>query len=240
MSGEHLASRCIFDTKSVIVEGFSWCKEKPKEISVETLVANVLCRDHNAELSPADTAAGQTFTTFEEAVRLFGLRRSLAPSKLWATKRFDVDGVLLERWMLKTFINFSFRGNNLIGLDATEPGKCPDELAQIAFGRQPFHGHSGLYVAVESSKVIEPPEGKVFSLATMLLGDRRLVAGLFKVSGISLMLWLPSDRSPAEISGSTRVPEWSQLTFVRHPAKFNFNLSERKASRSHTIYFAWV
>jgi len=39
---------------SVSIRGFDWCKDKPKTIGINSLTANVLCRDHNSALSDLD------------------------------------------------------------------------------------------------------------------------------------------------------------------------------------------
>lgn len=56
MSGEHLVSKALFPD-SVNIQGFKWCHDRPKAIGINSLTANVLCRDHNSELSDLDNAA---------------------------------------------------------------------------------------------------------------------------------------------------------------------------------------
>lgn len=54
ITGEHLISKSILN-KRIIVQGFSWCKDQPKEIGQASLVNNFLCNHHNEALSPSDT-----------------------------------------------------------------------------------------------------------------------------------------------------------------------------------------
>jgi len=241
VSGEHYASKCIFDVGKVVVQGFDWCKDDPKEIHINHLTANILCEKHNQELSPLDAEAGRVFANFQEAVRLFSVRSGLGAKRFWPNRpKFCVDGNLFERWLLKTLINFSVRGRNIIGLEENEPGKCPTTLAETAFGRRQFLGESGLYAAPELNAVVDPPLGKPFNLTTVLLGEKRLIGGMFSVSGIRLMIWLAQDRGPDSTLAGKEFDEWRRLAFTRRPTAFNFNLSPSSSSKSHSINFTWA
>lgn len=121
-----------------------------------------------------------------------------------------------------------------------EAGLCPSELASIAFGRSPFKGYAGLYSATTLGKQINPPVGKVFNLTTVLLGDQRIVAGIFPISGIDLMMWLPEEYPPDASRGSSDFTDWGELSFSHRPVNFNFNVRQSALSKSHSIKFSWT
>jgi hypothetical protein len=82
--------------------------------------------------------------------------------------------------------------------------------------------------------------GKPFSLTTVLLGEKRLVGGMFSVSGIRLMIWLAQDRAPDSTLGAKEFDEWRNLAFTRRPTAFNFNLNPSSSFKSHSINFTWT
>jgi hypothetical protein len=56
---EHLVSQSLFVVNRVVVQGFPWCKDAPKEVSLASLTAKILCSKHNNDLSHIDTAIRQ-------------------------------------------------------------------------------------------------------------------------------------------------------------------------------------
>lgn len=70
-------------------------------------------------------------------MQLFHVRTKLR-SRRWTIKTFTIDGALLERWFLKTLINFSHGGQWIIGEGSHPPGLPNDELVKIAFGKAAF------------------------------------------------------------------------------------------------------
>jgi hypothetical protein len=51
---EHLISNSILPI-SIVVQGFSWCRDVPKEIGSGSFVSNFLCEEHNNQLSKTDS-----------------------------------------------------------------------------------------------------------------------------------------------------------------------------------------
>jgi hypothetical protein len=52
----------------------------------------------------------------------------------WAFKQFTIDGPKIERWCLKTPLNFSFNRQLIIGPGTHDGGTVPADLVKIAFG----------------------------------------------------------------------------------------------------------
>jgi hypothetical protein len=97
MSGEHFLSRALMrlveaDDGGVFVSGFSWQKDpaQRERFGINSLVANVLCRKHNSQLSDLDSEA-------LSLVRL--IERSNAKEAGFFLD--TIDGDLLERYLLK-------------------------------------------------------------------------------------------------------------------------------------------
>jgi len=110
ISREHLVSECLLPEGGIRVSGFPWCKDEPKFVGNAALVGNILCEKHNSELSELDSSAKRSFDILNESWRLYGIRSKII-NRRWPQKTFIIDGVLLERWFVKTFINLIRRSN---------------------------------------------------------------------------------------------------------------------------------
>ena len=121
ISHEHLVSKSVFPDQSIFVKGLDWCLEEPKEVHIESLTAKILCRDHNSALSELDSEAGRAFNTIREFAQT-KTERGKMPYINWAFKQQTIDSRKLERWCLKTLLNFSFGRNLVIGPGPQEPG----------------------------------------------------------------------------------------------------------------------
>ena len=148
ISGEHIVTAGIFSSEKVHVQGFPWCMDAPEEIGLASAVKKVLCTEHNSRLSPVDEAVIRVFGALREAVRLSDMR-SKAPLRRWPNVKFDVDGINLERWCLKTLITLSIGGSLPLGPHPKD-AETPDEnFIRICFGMNRFQAPNGLYVASE-------------------------------------------------------------------------------------------
>lgn len=145
LSDEHIVSAGLLPGPKVNVSGFDWCKGMVREIPRDRLVRRILCRGHNGRLSPYDSAAIGSARLIDEWQRLEEARTAMKPRR-WTISHFEINGIDLERWLLKTTINSTFDKDVLLGPSATEPGKPPEELIRIAFGKGLFSDKRGLYV----------------------------------------------------------------------------------------------
>lgn len=127
---EHLVTEGLWSDPAVKVVGLPWCREQAAIVGLASLGATILCRRHNSALSPVDTA---------------GIIAQRAISGFYATTQahaphavtFDVDGNLLERWLLKTLINLVVSSSPTTHWHGSSSGhrEPPDHLVRIAFGR---------------------------------------------------------------------------------------------------------
>jgi hypothetical protein len=106
-SREHYLSRAIIGSGEVVVSCFPFLKGETRTIPGERLVAKMLCKRHNEALSPLDSAAGHFFQVLS-AFKYRGAMRAQGATKPGGIDMYEVDGALVERWMLKTIINVMF------------------------------------------------------------------------------------------------------------------------------------
>lgn len=130
MSREHLLSKALFPDQTVYVSGFDWCNGEEIRIGINSLQRRFLCGKHNNDLSPADEAGVKAIEAF-------------------ATGAYqgEIQGSLLERWLLKTAINLSIGHDHHIGWGMAEsvPGWPSPYLLAVAFGEIPFTAKMGAY-----------------------------------------------------------------------------------------------
>jgi hypothetical protein len=101
ISNEHLISEVVLkviQAKQLTASGLPWQHESPMNIGLNTLVANCHCEFHNNALSPVDTAAGQFF----KALQLADTSQSGQGFQIL------LCGHDIERWLLKTLLNFAY------------------------------------------------------------------------------------------------------------------------------------
>src|SRR5580704_8709663 len=189
ISGEHLVTAGIFTTDKVMVQGFSWCLDSPKEIGLASLVRNVLCKDHNSQLSPLDDAVIGLFQALKDCMRLSNVRYALPPRR-WTRTNFDVDGRKLERWCLKTLITLSIGGPMPLGPKSKNPSIPHEDLVALCYNRLQFTPPAGLYMSYE------PGDNVTLEDRVMIIpinrDDKYLVGARFSLSGFHLILYIDS------------------------------------------------
>jgi hypothetical protein len=191
ISREHTVSRSLFESEQIMVQGFTWCLNEPKSIGLSSLVAKILCKRHNSGLSDLDAAALQAFNVFREAIRLNQVRGKMRrPAAHWNVKRMVIDGPLLERWFLKTLINFSFGGEWPIG--STVKGVPSKELVEVAFGKRQFQNGAGLYLASRAGDQIDSMD--LVNFTPMTDAENNLGAGRFNFRGYTFFLCLVPEK----------------------------------------------
>lgn len=139
-SREHYLSRSIIGSDDVVVSGFPFLKGETRTIPGERLVAKMLCKPHNEKLSPIDTAAGHFFQVLS-AFKYRAIMRARGARKPGGIDMYEVDGTLVEHWMLKTLINVMFDRD--LGSDGR--WRPPDLWVRCAFGASALPAKCGLY-----------------------------------------------------------------------------------------------
>jgi hypothetical protein len=199
-SREHVVSENLWLSNTVMVQGFSWCADAPKEIGIINLTAKILCRKHNSDLSPVDASAGDSFATLREVTRLKNVREGMKPIR-WTVKKYHLDGIMLERWLLKTLINITFNGKYAIGPDATVAGRPSERLVRIAYGLESFKGKAGLYTMSRVGMNIAMEDRVSFSpIMQRAPHGEYVVAGIFLFRGFQFLLYLAPE-GPQDLTG---------------------------------------
>ncbi len=228
ISREHLVSQSFFPEGSITVHGLHWCLGAPKTVSLASLTGHILCRTHNSRLSDLDTGIAATLRTLEASIDLYEARKRLL-RRHWTIKRFRINGILLERWFLKTFINFAVVDNKWIIGEGTHPGGKPsNELVQVVFGIKKFQAKLGLHYAFFLGEEVSHRRG--LKLTPKSIGSN-LLAGLFSFCGYRFFINLQSEE--------VREDQGSQLMY--HPQRHWYQTRDDRGRevRSHEIVFDW-
>src|ERR1035437_2241274 len=160
-SGEHLFSQGLFSGVTVLASGFPWLRSGRHLVPIASLKSNILCRHHNSALSLVDSEGIQTFKALDEAQRLVDVRSGLSRTRFWNVLETNIDGDLLERWLVKTMINMTVavgKGQRW-ALSDTPHDEPPIDLVQYAFGGACVIPPIGLYLAAEAGHRFGPTQG---------------------------------------------------------------------------------
>jgi hypothetical protein len=234
ISREHLVSESIFLDDTVLVQGFKWCKDIPKQVGLASLTSKILCRHHNSMLSILDSSAKASYEAIRSAQVLYETRLRLRKNKFWNTVNFKVSGILFERWVLKTLINLSFNQNFPIGNDGSQNGMPSDSLVKLVFGLQNFEGKSGLYSVVKTGEHTNFLETLRF--APLIYQGRYIAGAMFVIKGLRFVLFFGKEGPPNPLSNLGIQGDWgdSQLNF--HNKEIIFNINNLP---SHKVVFEW-
>jgi hypothetical protein len=233
ISREHTVSKSLYISDTVTVEGFPWCKDKPKEIGLGSLTAKILCEAHNRRLSDVDKAGAAAFDAFRQSTRLMNVR-SKTRNQRWTIKRFIIDGPRSERWFLKTLINLCFGQNLRIGADSKHLGWPSCDLVEIAFGLRAFNAKAGLYSIVQVGQKIRSDDTVRF--APLIMEQSYVAAGLFSFRGFKFLLCLGPNGPPPLAGAKFDDVDLGQSTF-------NFHNEQGRAAigkhLSHVVHTRW-
>jgi hypothetical protein len=106
ISGEHYISESLLNeletaNTTIDVAGLPWIESgMVTSVGKKSLVSNILCKTHNEALSPIDSAIVPLVTALQQSDILL---RSGSGQSL----DFQVDGTLIERWILKVLIGLA-------------------------------------------------------------------------------------------------------------------------------------
>jgi hypothetical protein len=237
ISREHLISAAIFpDTDFVDVSGFPWCQGKIKTVGLASVTSKILCSTHNSLLSPVDSAAGVASKAFNDCAILTNKRLSENSSKV-KVRHFRINGILLERWLLKTLINLCSQSGLLIGSKA-EKKNIPDEsLVRVCFGLERFAGKSGLYLAARVGANVA--SGPAIGFAPLIFDGTHVAGGFFNFRGFFLFISLFEELLPTDFNWVTDfggVNEWAGTRPTWHFKKVVVKVNQ---ARSSVVHFDW-
>jgi len=241
ISGEHIISNVIIDTK-ITVSGFSWCRESPKTIGSNSFVSNFLCTKHNNMLSTADSEIGNfvdvidRFSKTNDKFRHHGFTRSQIPVIQ------DLNGLLLERWFIKTLINV-----NLIG-DKEAVVKF-ERILPVLYLNERFDSPFGLsFMMSEKQDVVSTNGIDLIPLFNYVDKIKELAGALFKFMGYTIVILLPCSDHPF-IDNKFRISEKELKKFDIEPSDLDWHIAEirqidlnkkHREVKTQSIIFNWV
>jgi len=221
----------------VDVIGFPWCRGERKRVGLDSVVSKILCTNHNAELSPLDSAAKDAFDVLREATRLNEERKTQKPAS-WPVVDLMIDGLLLERWFLKTTLNLCAVTGTALGWDldtAATMADPPRSLVAAAFGRRPLRKPLGLYAAATLGEDVELADEVHFS--TLLVPGDKLVGAMFRFRGLRFFLYLSRrPMTPGIVVTDPRAGSVLASNVLYHIKTVNWDVG---GVRSHHVHFRW-
>jgi hypothetical protein len=213
-SKEHIVSKGLFVGNIVNVKGFAWCKNNAKEVGLSSLTSKILCRKHNNDLSIVDSSGSQAFNVFRQLKLISNKRAKMLP-KTWGVIEYEINGKLLERWLLKTLINISLNSGYPIGPASKYPGRPELSLVEISFGLRNFSGKSGLYFVVHTGQMVYSDDTIIFS--PLIKENKYIAGGLFSFRGFKLLLSLENEGPPQRLTGlGLGKEDWSHSQLNYH------------------------
>lgn len=234
LTGEHLISNAILD-KKIVVQGFSWCKDSPKEIGSASLVNNFLCNIHNNALSPCDNeiknfvSSVENFIKTEQRFTKYGFSMKKVPVT------FKVNGKLLEKWFVKTLINITLTNEKNV--------KIPfDKILPILFSENNiFEKPYGINFAIRINQAIEIRNE---ISVQPLFNENELFGGLFKFKGFKIIVLLPCSKPPIH-NDILKIPitaeDFSNLQLNWHNEEINMSmLKGRKSVKVLSLKINWT
>jgi hypothetical protein len=157
-SKEHVLSKCVNNAMGALLSVN--LPYPPHRISSESMQIRYLCEYHNGALSDLDTEAGRFVTTLRD-FHAAGPRRISDGAPEDQTVQFD--GQLLERWGLKTFLNYSLWISRMPA-DIQQVSLTGHRILQYVFGAGPRPENCGLYIYGRTITPVEDLPGRMFSM----------------------------------------------------------------------------
>ncbi len=189
MTREHYISKAVLEAidgvgKTIESRGFPWQGDGNMTIATERMTARMLCERHNNGLTDLDT----------EAKRLIQIRDQIYTND-GQEGEFNLDGLKLERWLLKTLCGSLASGNMLNQRSERIPNWSPPrQWLEILFRGQQLPEGWGLYMPNKHAGRGVEVTRTLLKLAPMFASDYRTALGM----GICLFgieFFLVMDRS---------------------------------------------
>lgn len=234
ISGEHIVSRSFFESTMINVQGFSWCKHEIKTIGISSLTKKCLCKKHNSLLSELDSAASHAASVMKDQNKL-SHERSNNTNKNYKRKTYSINATLLERWLLKTLINFSYGSEYIIGCTGIETGRPSEDLVHIVYGHKEFMRLNGLCVVSKNDLRLRFSERLDF--CPLIKDSKYIVGGRFNFWGIQLFLDITQNGMDVPFEAIPNMDvDWHNIILQRKFKHFRHKVGKRT---SIEVKFNW-
>jgi hypothetical protein len=225
MSREHFISRSVLrliGDPHVAVNGAPWLREgETKALPVNELVARkILCKRHNAAMSPLDTAAGNFFAAIKSIYEDLGDNKTLSRKPQW----WLLSGEELELWLLKTVFGLYYSGNVAKDRKKLCDVQRINRVLMEAFQGSPIPPPCGMYIMRGQDTSFAP---NTLDLTSLSSDNNEAMVGLrFRFLGLSLLML---------IDPLTVYTEAFLAGLIYRPHYIGF----RNRLRTHTIALTW-
>lgn len=226
MSREHYVSDGIFDGESITAFGLEWCRDEPRTIALKRAVAKILCAKHNSALSDFDG----------EAARLSKFLVSEVYLQPTVEASIKINGHLLEKWALKTFLNLGYL--RALHRDQSNPIEPPDSLIRYLYCNATIPDGVGLYHVSNSIGASNLDAGVSWNVIRTVDQPNRVVGLTFVFYGVRFAIVTEPGRAEGKIQGMGLVGEFnfSKSEVAYRPTSISFLGSS--AARKH-IELEW-
>lgn len=154
----------------------------------------------------------------------------------WNIVKYYIDGLLLERWFLKTTINLASLGDTPVGEGGQKAGGLDPELVRAAYGETSLSPPAGLYLLPAR----EIPFSDSFDFTPLVMNQSFLTGAVFTFRGLTFMLFL----APYGVPDSLNCVEGLQL-YLGDDLKLEDHLHPEGLDirhgkyMSHRLVFSW-
>ena len=236
-SKEHIVSRGILeDNLSLdnLTMVYDVGGEGTRKIGVSSLSSKMLCSRHNNQLSDLDAEAIKAFRGIREISEMaYGIK----PVPTQKTSTLEIDGLLLERWFLKTTTNILYcPPHNL--------KNPPKELIEIAFGLRKNPPNVGLCMVAHGGGQFLNTDFDI-KFAPLFSGNDGYEIVVFEFAGWKFAIPLTDSPIPPSIALNTKTEYEPFNKFLRDVSISNFVYHLKgmhfKAGNSYTanVRFNW-
>ena len=235
LSKEHLVSKGIFTSNIITITGQPWSEVGENvDIGINSFTSKILCTKHNNEFSTLDKQGIEAFTIFKQFDKLHLNRSKMKPRRWNVINSKKIDGLLLERWLLKTTINLSLFTSKPkpLGLGFNSTNNLPSELVEIVFGKRYFPDGMGLHVAFGDKQKFDMNKDEVFF--NSIEQNDRVAGAFFSLRNFRFFLSLTDIKDESFFEGLSG--EWGKPLIKRRPSTVNVKIGP---NMSHKIRFKW-
>jgi len=215
---EHFLTRAILGKGPIEVDGLPWAKDQRVTVPAAGFARHMLCDHHNAALSPVDSAGLYAFRVLSGQLNMVSGE--------------SIDGLLLERWCMKTAINTWYLRDDRSPGNAWHP---PSQWVAMAFGREPVKPYAGLYLVPADSGVPERVPGKTrFAVqARHPLGQVDPIAAVVALGNRYVTIVLDARYELREQEYRPTVIQWSPNP--QHRIGVSWGRANQRTRQSHAV-----
>lgn len=232
ISKEHLISSCLYDQEAITVKGLSWCKDNECTIGLDSLTSKILCKQHNNDLSEVDIGGAAAFNTLKKMKHQLSIREKMSPRR-WTKTKYHINGLMLERWFLKTGINLIYYNPTQLKDENQSPDK---DLLEVIYGLRNMDKYAGLYITFSEGQTFPSDNTIEFNL---LSDSNHAVTGFrFTFQGFRFWLSLSTTKHNGIKSHNSKEKSdnWSNSQLIYHPETVNIKQGKHI---SQIINFKW-